>query len=274
MVTVFQYMCILLLKNHLKKWLAGCRMDKKPVIGITCAYTKQSLNSEGIYVHHDYHRAVIQAGGIPLILPAADQATLNAYFDLCDGFILSGGEDLDPAFFGEEHHPKLGFVYHDRDAAEFYLTQLLLEHKKPFLAICRGIQVLNVVCGGSLYQDIPSQLTTAHPHSQLTHRSNTFHPVMISENSKLYQIFQKTNLDVNSLHHQSVKALGKDLETVAVAADGIIEAVEVQNHPFGIGVQWHPESMASKDALSQRLFQSFIQSAYQNGLSADRLHIS
>lgn len=249
-------------------------MDKKPVIGITCAYTKQSLNSEGVYVHHDYHRAVIQAGGIPLLLPAADQPTLNAYFELCDGFILSGGEDIDPAFFGEARHPKLGFVYHDRDAAEFYLTQLLLERKKPFLAICRGIQVLNVVCGGSLYQDIPSQLTTAHPHSQITHRSNTFHPVMITENSKLYQIFQKTSLDVNSLHHQSIKAVGKDLETVAVAADGVIEAVEVQNHPFGIGVQWHPESMASKDVLTQQLFQSFIQAAYQNGFSSDGLHIS
>ena len=250
------------------------RVEKKPIIGITCAYTKQSLNSEGIYIHHDYHRAVIQAGGIPLLLPAVDQATLNTYFELCDGFILSGGEDLDPVFFGEEHHPKLGFIYHERDAAEFYLTQLLLERKKPFLAICRGIQVLNVVCGGSLYQDIPSQLTTSHPHSQLTHRSNTFHSVTITEKSKLYQIFQKTSLDVNSLHHQSVKELGKNLETAAVAADGVIEAVEVQNHPFGIGIQWHPESMASKDVLTQRLFQTFIESAYQHGLSAERLHIS
>ena len=246
-------------------------MEKMPVIGITSAYIQHSLNSEGVYIHHDYHRAVLEAGGIPIILPAtADESAALSYLGLCDGFILSGGEDIDPVFFGEAPIPEMGSIFKERDIMELFLTKKLIEFKVPFLAVCRGIQVLNVACGGSLYQDIPAQLPSAAEHNQKTHRSNAFHTISIAETSLLQNILGVTEPAVNSLHHQAVKELGTGLIKTAVSKDSLIEAIEVEGHPFGIGVQWHPESLAAAgDLPSKSLFSALVRASVKKVIVPD-----
>ncbi|WP_425388476.1 gamma-glutamyl-gamma-aminobutyrate hydrolase family protein [Domibacillus robiginosus] len=219
------------------------------------------MNSEGVYVHHDYHRAILKAGGIPIILPPAPLHVISSYLDLCDGFILSGGEDVDPVYYGQIAHEKLGSVFAERDEFELTLTALLLKRKKPILAICRGLQVINVALGGTLWQDLPSQVNSPIQHSQTSHRSLPTHPVTISSHSQLAKIIKNTTINVNSLHHQAIDILGKGLSAVGHSPDHIIEAVEMKGEAFVVGVQWHPESMVPGCTEMSRLFSSFVNAA-------------
>ncbi|WP_046175284.1 gamma-glutamyl-gamma-aminobutyrate hydrolase family protein [Domibacillus indicus] len=236
-------------------------MKKAPVIGITSSYVRQTLNSEGVYIHHDYHRAVFKAGGIPIILPAAPSNFIPDYLEMCDGFILSGGEDVDPLYYGQHAHEKLGSVFAERDKFELELTDLVLKQNKPVFAICRGLQVINVALGGTLWQDIPSQVNSRIQHSQTIHRSTPTHPVTFTSHSKLAKIIQNTTLHVNSLHHQAIDKLGKGLKAVGYSPDHLIEAAEMDGDVFVIGVQWHPESMVPGSIEMARLFSYFIQCA-------------
>lgn len=235
-------------------------MTNKPIIGITSAYVKHNHYMEGVYVHHDYHKAVIEAGGIPLILPIAPSDVLDEYINLCDGFILSGGEDIDPRFYNESPHPKLGFFYTERDESEIYLTKRIIEKKKPVIAICRGFQLVNVVLGGTLYQDIPSQLSEPIQHVQTINRSKSSHTIDIDKNSKLYALLNESTIFVNSLHHQGIKKLANGLKAVATSPDGLIEAVELKDDtsPLFLGIQWHPESMSQRDDVMKSLFLELV----------------
>ena len=236
-------------------------MERAPVIGITSSYVRQTLNSEGVYVHHDYHRAILAAGGLPIILPAAPLNVIPFYMEMCDGFILSGGEDVDPIYYGQAPHKKLGAVFAERDQFELELIPLILEQKKPLLAICRGLQVLNVAFGGTLWQDLPSQVNGSIQHSQTNHRSVPIHQVTLAGHSRLAKIIQSTTVNVNSLHHQAIDALGKGLAAVGHSPDGLIEAVEIEENGFVVGVQWHPESMVPGSVEMSRLFSQFVHSA-------------
>ena len=239
-------------------------MNRKPIIGITGAYVKHNDYMEGVYVHHDYHKSVAANGGIPIILPYINPEISLETLGLCDGIILSGGEDVDPKLFNQDPHHHLGPTTPERDLAEIAIVKYALENDIPLLAICRGVQILNVALGGTLIQDIPSQVIEPIQHSQKIDRSQDTHWVTISKNSRLFEIVGSGSdrVRVNSLHHQAIGEVAKDLRIVAQSSDGIVEAVEYR-HPttFTVGIQWHPESMASTNPAMNNLFAEFIKSS-------------
>ncbi|MGG3466848.1 gamma-glutamyl-gamma-aminobutyrate hydrolase family protein [Neobacillus pocheonensis] len=234
-------------------------MKRKPIIGITGAYVKHNDYMEGVYVHHDYHKSVAANGGIPIILPYINQEIAIEMLSLCDGIILSGGEDVDPQFYGQDPQLHLGPTIPERDLVEIAIVKYAIQNNIPLLAICRGVQILNVAFGGTLIQDIPSLLEDPIQHSQKIDRSRDTHWVTISKDSKLFQVIGSERVRVNSLHHQAIDNVASNLRIVAQAADGVIEAVE-SIHPttFMVGVQWHPESMASTNEPMNNLFVEFI----------------
>ncbi|MFC4322186.1 gamma-glutamyl-gamma-aminobutyrate hydrolase family protein [Litchfieldia salsa] len=236
-------------------------MNRKPIIGITGAYVNHNFHMEGVYVHHDYHNTVAANGGLPIILPYIDPQLAIESVALCDGIILSGGEDVDPQFYQQDPHPNIGQTIPERDLSEIALVHYALEHNIPLLAICRGVQILNVALGGTLIQDIPTQCEAPIKHSQTIQRNKDSHFVKVSLDSKLYQMLGHTTVRVNSLHHQAIDRLAPTLKQTAVSSDGIIEAVEyIHDSHFTVGVQWHPESMAKSNSMMNRLFETFIQS--------------
>ncbi|CAG9607548.1 gamma-glutamyl-gamma-aminobutyrate hydrolase family protein [Pseudoneobacillus rhizosphaerae] len=237
-------------------------MNKKPIIGITGAYIKRNEHMEGVYVHHDYHKSVAANGGIPVILPFINPEMTLETLPLCDGIILSGGEDVDPQFYGQDPHIHLGPTLPDRDLVEIEIVKYAIKNNIPILAVCRGVQILNVALGGTLIQDIPSQMKEPIQHSQTVERSRDTHWVNISTDSKLYQILDADRVRVNSLHHQALDKVSEDLRVVAMSSDGIVEAVEyIHSSTFTVGVQWHPESMASSNSSMNNLFIEFIKSS-------------
>jgi putative glutamine amidotransferase len=237
-------------------------MNKKPIIGITGAYIKRNEHMEGVYVHHDYHKSVAANGGIPVILPFINSEMTLETLPLCDGIILSGGEDVDPQFYGKDPHIHLGPTLPDRDLVEIEIVKYAIMHNIPILAICRGVQILNVALGGTLIQDIPSQMKEPIQHSQTVERRRDTHWVTISTDSKLFQMLGADRIRVNSLHHQALDKVSNDLRVVAMSSDGIVEAVEyIHSSTFTVGVQWHPESMASSNSSMNNLFIEFIKSS-------------
>jgi putative glutamine amidotransferase len=232
----------------------GKRM--KPLIGITISYDGEHTLS----LRRDYHDAVLQAGGIPILLPyLTDEQEMEELIDKLDGLILSGGFDVDPAWFGEEPHSQLGEVVPERDEVELKYCRLFLKTNKPLFAICRGCQVLNVAVGGTLYQDLPSQWENALQHSQRAPRFHPSHSIQMKEGSLLAKISGKLKQRVNSFHHQAIKEVKAPFTVVATSPDGVIEAIESTVHPFVLGVQWHPEGMAEKDSFAQALFSAFVE---------------
>ncbi len=233
-----------------------------PRIGISTNYHTvdkgKFLGMERIYINKDYVDAVIKAGGIPILLPPAeDSDIIHTYTGLCDGFILSGGGDINPLLYGEIPHPQLEEIHTGLDRAQWALTEAILKTKKPLLAICRGIQLLNVVLGGTLWQDISVAGHSAMLHSQTGPRADKFHRIKIVPDSILEKLFGD-QLEVNSFHHQCLKTLGSHLKITATTSDGIIEAVEMTDHPFVLGIQWHPEMLLSGSDEMLPLFRELI----------------
>lgn len=216
-------------------------------------------NEEGRYfLNEPYVEAIVKSGGIPLCIPI----DFDEIIETIDGLMLTGGYDVDPKFFGQKPHPKLGVVTEKRDVVEMQLVQKCLEKNIPILGICRGLQLLNVYFGGTLYQDIDDQFKTNICHKQTEERTKATHEVKIKKESHLFSIVGKESFLVNSLHHQGIQQVGKSLKAVAKATDGIIEGIELENYPFCIAVQWHPEELAKiEDAPSKKLFEAFIEKA-------------
>lgn len=232
-----------------------------PLIGITSENTENEYGQPAVRSLRTYIREIIKAGGIPLVIPSeipSDQ--LNILFARLDGIILAGGDDIDPARFNGENHPKVGKPDPVRDECEITLARMAVEKKKPVFGICRGIQLLNVALGGDLYTHIEDQHSakTKHDYYPEPPRDLISHPVIIEKNSKLFEITGKREIPVNSLHHQGVKKLAPGLVATAYSPDGVIEAAEVPEHPFAIAVQWHPEWIPDQTA-SQALFKAFIE---------------
>ena len=237
-----------------------------PVIGLTASIDHRSpAFGETYSLTRKYADGVLQAGGVPVIVPHnLDGAALRAVLDRLDGVLLSGGGDIDPALFGEEAHPATCEIEPDRDSVELTLARWVVERNMPFLAICRGIQVLNVALGGSLVQDIRSQLPAALPHSfdrQTMPRDYLAHPVKIDPGSQLARVMQLEVAWTNSWHHQSIRQPADCLQVTAVAPDGVIEAVEVPGRRFAIGVQWHPEWLFEEHAEQRRLFEGLVRAS-------------
>ena len=238
----------------------------RPVIGITASIDhRPPAYGETYSLTRQYAEGVLQADGVPLIVPHnLGQDALRAVLDRLDGVLLSGGGDIDPALFGEEAHPATCEIEPDRDRIELMLARWVVERDKPFLAICRGIQALNVALGGSLVQDIPSQVPAALPHSfdrATTPRDYLAHPVKIDPDSQLARVMRLDVAHTNSWHHQSIKQTAANLRVTAVAPDGVIEAVEVPARRFAIGVQWHPEWLFEARTEHWRLFAELVRAA-------------
>lgn len=225
----------------------------KPVIGISANYRYEI----GEYRLKDYYtQSVLRAGGIPVILPAIPLLSdIEQYILMCDGFILSGGGDVDPNYWGEMAEKELGEIDPLRDQFEIKLTELLFLNRKPLLGICRGCQIINVAAGGSLIQDIKGNFM----HQQEAPRDYGLHHVFIEKDSKLAGIIQSEQIVVNTFHHQAVNVPGQILKIAACSADGTIEAVEANSESFVLGVQWHPECMNENHAYN--LFKALVEAA-------------
>jgi putative glutamine amidotransferase len=238
----------------------------QPIIGITCDLdlgTGREARAPGRGTHvvyDDYVEAVLVSGGLPMLLPVVRSAeSCVAYAQHLHGLLIPGSPaDLDPAHYGEEPHPRLGPVNLLRTDFEIQLVRLALARELPVFGICGGAQVLNVALGGSLYQDIPSQVPKAYKHSGSPERA---HSVDIVPDTRLAATLGVQEMRVNSLHHQAVKVPGQGMVASASARDGVIEAVEIPDQPFVIGVQWHPERLFVEDEAAQRLFSAFVQAA-------------
>jgi putative glutamine amidotransferase len=242
-------------------------MAHPPLIGVTMSTTPDSVQTSTptrAWLNDAYLRAVQEAGGIPVLLPPhLDGAALEALWPRLDGVLLTGGGDVDPARFGEAPHPKTAEVSEARDRLEIDVTERAVRAGRPLLAICRGIQVLNVALGGSLHQDIASDTGGAIVHAQTAPRDQPTHPVKVmGEGTRLGATLGAPEVEVNSMHHQAIKRLGRGLREVAWAPDGIIEGIEgVDDGPLVLGVQWHPEELVARDAAARNLFRALIASA-------------
>jgi putative glutamine amidotransferase len=232
----------------------------KPVIGITSWFDPEE---EKYWSKRYYARAIWKTGGIPFFLPHIKEMTndLEELIGSMDGLLLSGGTDLDPNSFGQEPKFDLNEIDPIRDRLELGLARLALEDEFPVLAICRGIQVLNVAAGGNLYQDLDNQRENAINHHQDAPRWHPTHEVRIDRGSTLYEVVGKEKIRVNSLHHQNVRQVGRGFEVTARSSDGLIEAVEHREAGFQLGVQWHPEAMVDNDENSFRIFSRFIEAS-------------
>jgi putative glutamine amidotransferase len=235
----------------------------RKIVGITCATApKMGMESARQTLNRPYVWAVEQAGGVPLLIPATTFAeNASAYLSVLDGLLLSGGVDVAPACYGEEPHPELGEVDADRDSIEIPLTRLALAQDLPVFAICRGMQVLNIALGGTLFQDIPSERPSWIQHQQryaAIPRHCVTHTLHIEEKTRLHQIVGGSRMATNSFHHQALKQIGEGLSVTAHAADGTVEAVESAKHRYVLGVQFHPEETASVDLNSRLLFEDFV----------------
>ncbi|MCC3358591.1 gamma-glutamyl-gamma-aminobutyrate hydrolase family protein [Bacillus sp. REN16] len=230
----------------------------KPIIGVTSHVELDYKHS----LSNDYVQAVIQAGGIPVILPIGIDEDVSQIASSIDALLLTGGGDIDPTLFGEEPHPKLGTISPGRDQLEPAIIKEMLDADKPILAICRGIQILNIALGGDMYQDIYSQHENELlQHSQKATRYHLAHYVKAKEGSLLASVAGTDEFKVNTYHHQSVRHVPYPLEVCGVASDGIIEAIESKGHSFVLGVQWHPEGLAvNGDSIAKRIFTRFVES--------------
>jgi putative glutamine amidotransferase len=236
----------------------------RPLIGLTCGDGADAA-SEDVGLPGTYARSIYRAGGIPVLIPPArDEAGEEAVaevLDRVDGLLIPGGVDVDPSYFGEAPHPGLGRVSPDRDALEIPLLRAALRRGTPILAICRGIQVLNVAAGGSLYQDLAQQVPGAIQHRQNAPRWHASHLVTLAGDSRLAGILGGESAAVNSFHHQAVKRLAPGFVVSAAAPDGVIEAIECPDHPFCLGVQWHPEGMWQRQPVMLELFSALVRAA-------------
>ncbi|MGC8668894.1 MAG: gamma-glutamyl-gamma-aminobutyrate hydrolase family protein [Chthonomonadales bacterium] len=238
---------------------AACGGRGMAFIGVTAA---TSEDGAACSVRISYLRALTAAGAAPILLPNLDEAELRAaWLDRLDGVLLTGGADVDPALYGEE--VLNGTVKTDgvRDRAELPLIRDAWARRMPILAICRGIQALNVALGGSLYQDLPSQKPSAIAHRQAQERCVCSHAIRIRTDSRLAQLSGTSTLQVNSFHHQAIRRLAPGLQAVAWAEDGVIEGVEAPASPFVVGVQYHPEDLADTQREARSLFEGFVAAA-------------
>lgn len=241
-----------------------------PLIAVTTSEVRASLPAgatpEADPPQHEmvlglkYLKAIEQAGGIPLVVPPLAAQAIPSLLDGVDALCLSGGPDIDPAAYGDERHARLGPTWSDLDSFELTLTRAADERGLPILAICRGLQVLNVARGGSLHQHVPDTFGDRITHRQSEPGHVPTHEVSVAGCSRLGEIIGAGQAAVNSFHHQAVSALGRGLIATGWAPDGVIEAIEARDRAFAIGVQWHAEGMVAAPAQAA-LFSAFVQAA-------------
>jgi putative glutamine amidotransferase len=225
-----------------------------PRIGVTMAFDSQRGERFTPYL-----RSVEAAGGVPVSLAAAPSAEAATLLDGIQALLLTGGSDVDPALYGQAPHPRLGPVLRDRDDFELALVREALDRDLPILGICRGHQVLNVATGGTLFQDIPSDLSGGEEHDSEKERWHRSHDVRILPGTRLRELLGEDRIAVNSFHHQAVRDLGRGLRVSAVSGEnGVVEGIEAEASRFVLGVQWHPESFWNQPDGFGALFQALV----------------
>lgn len=240
----------------------------RPFIGLNADYAPATkVNPAYIRLSASYLDTVVSAGGLPIIVPPLGKdIDVEAWLDRLDGFILTGGLDMDPRRLGLPPHSAVQPLPERREESDRQLIRRLLERRLPLLGIGLGMQQLNVACGGSLYLHLPQDMPRAMPHRDPTDVEHR-HIVLIEPGTRMEEIYGAGEIRVNSCHHQAVRQLGTGLRAGARAPDGVIEAIESTDpHRFCVGVQWHPESETAS-ALDMQLFESFIQACLRQAES-------
>jgi len=245
---------------------------KRPVIGIP-TQTLQSLGGVSAEIppswvmSQRYIVTLTNAGAIPWLVPLIDDDTLHGIFEHLDGVFLPGGADIDPVSYGQAPHPLCDKTDRDRDRVELALAKWAIEARKPVLGVCRGMQLINLAAGGTLYQDLAEQKQGSIKHDYFPFGGQNFrrdflaHEVEVAAGSRLAKVFGEGALRVNSMHHQGVRDVGKGLTVSATAADGLVEGLEAGDGGYVVGVQWHPEALTDNEAASRRLFEDFVETA-------------
>lgn len=227
----------------------------KPIIGILPLFDEKK---DSYWMLPGYMKGIIEAGGIPVMLPfirdIEDIKQLSTEFD---GYLFTGGPDIDPALYHEEQKETCGELCPMRDDLEKVLFKYVYDLDKPILGICRGLQFINVMREGTLYQDLPSEYKSTIKHRMDPPYDHKEHKVQLIEGSPIQKVLNMSLLPVNSCHHQAIKTIGKDLEAMAISTDGIVEGIYAPNKKFVWGVQWHPEFMY-KEIESKKIFKEFI----------------
>ena len=225
-------------------------------MSITIAIPQMGTDFFRKYMKSKYVKSLERAGAVVRWIELDDTEKAVAEALSCDGLLLPGGADVEPTLYGRKREEKCGKPNELRDKNEFEIFNAFVKTGKPILGICRGFQVINVACGGTLHQDIADIKKCSH--SDFLKRAKSVHSVTVNENTKLFEIFQKTEVGVNSLHHQAIENIGENLTASAISEDGFIEGIEFNGHPFCVAVQWHPEHMSKTDSLQQDLFNEFV----------------
>lgn len=234
-----------------------------PIIGITANKTLQGNSLVRTALNNSYIYAVLGAGGIPVIIPSGvtpDQ--FDKLLGAVDGVLFTGGVDINPANYGVPMHAQVTEVDLARDKMEIAMVDWVVKHNKPFMGICRGSQMINISLGGTLYTHLYDQLPDALFHTCYPDlpRSLLAHTIQTKAGSKLRQILGDGDIWVNSLHHQGLRKIGKNLQATAHASDGLVEGIELPDHPFGIAVQWHPEELQDAEPM-RNLFHALIKAS-------------
>lgn len=234
----------------------------RPRIGLTCGYRPDPKNADPfIALSVSYIDAVRDAGGLPVVIPpVTTRAEVEELLAGLDGLLVTGGPDIAPKRYGQEPHAKTVLMHERRDFVDFECLRAAETRDLPMLAICLGIQELNVHRGGTLHQHVPEQVTTTSPVLHRGENGFSYHPVRVDPDSRLFRIVGDRSIEVNSSHHQAICSLGRDLRPTAWSADGLIEAVEDPTRSFVVGVQWHPEDMADRPP-HRALFAALVRAA-------------
>lgn len=229
---------------------------KKPIIGVMPLV---DIARESYWMLPGYFERVMEAGGVPIMLPLTNEEDdIEKLLDMCDGILLTGGQDVTPQIYGEERLIQCGETCDARDIMDTMFLLAALKKDKPVLGICRGLQLLNAAMGGTLYQDIPTQHPSEITHCQKPPYSKTSHELVIIPGSPLGLLLKKERIAVNSYHHQGIKVLAEGLLPMAISEDGIVESLILPDAKFVWAVQWHPEFMDARDETSKLLFKVFL----------------
>ena len=230
-------------------------MHNTPIIGILGIVDDEIITK----LQNTYTRAIEGSGGMPILLPYVEKdESIDEFVNLCDGFLFTGGVDVDPKYYGENKKSTCGDIQPYRDELEIKSFEKIYKTKKPIMAICRGAQLVNVALGGTLYQDIPTEIESYVLHKQCEPKDSPSHDVNVIENTPLFELARSERVKANSFHHQAIKALGNGLCVMATADDGIIEAVYSELYPYLRAYQWHPERLFDFDSLNHAVFEDFI----------------
>lgn len=234
---------------------------EKPMIGLLPQWNREK---DRLFNRRNYFEALEEAGALPVNLPlTTDPEELRAYALRMDAFLFTGGIDVSPLRYGEELIPELGEVHPQRDQMEALLLPLVMEQGKSIMAICRGIQTINVILGGTLYQDLPTQHSSEIAHQQPAPFDQPGHAVTVLPDTPLAALVGAGELRVNSIHHQAVKALAPLLRPMALSPDGLIEAAWLPGYPYLRAYQWHPEYLCGDNGPHHALFRDFVESIHR-----------